>query len=454
MKRALFLFSEGLLIFSAVILGTLIRFQFDLEEVLDYPFLPPKTILVVLACQLCLYYFDFYDLNGTANRQELSFRLLEGLGAAAIVMALTYYLVPALIIGREILLFSFVLIGVSLYLWRLLYNRLLADKRFKERMLILGSGDMAKEIAREVINRRDARYRVVGFIDDDPELLGVSLVNPTVIANSDQMLQRANKERISRIVVALSDRRGKFPIDVLLQCRFNGIHVEEGASFYERLTGKIPVEALRPSWLIFSDGFAHSNLSLRLKGLIDVSVSLMALLLLSPLMLLVSLAIKLESRGPVLFRQERVGKDGRVFVLSKFRSMREDAEAETGPVWAEEDDPRITQVGKILRKSRIDEIPQMFSVLKGEMSFVGPRPERPFFVNQLSRQIPYYHQRHTVKPGITGWAQVNYPYGSSLEDAQEKLRYDLYYIKHISTLFDLLILFQTIKVILFGRGAR
>lgn len=277
--------------------------------------------------------------------------------------------------------------------------------------------------------------------------------NPGVIGDYSQIFHICQTGEVDRIVVALDERRGKFPLEQLLLCRLKGIPVEDGIAFTEQLAGKLSVENLHPSFIIFSNGFKRSALFKRLKRVMDVIGSLVGLALFSWISLIISIAIKLESKGPVLYRQERIGEDGKVFSLFKFRSMRTDAEAK-GPVWAEENDRRVTRVGRVIRKLRFDEIPQMINVLKGEMSFVGPRPERPFFVDHLKHEIPFYSQRHAVKPGITGWAQICYRYGSSKEDALEKLKYDLYYIKHMSLLFDLMIIFETIKIVLLGRGAR
>ena len=258
---------------------------------------------------------------------------------------------------------------------------------------------------------------------------------------------------MDRIVVALDERRGKFPVDQLLFCRLKGVPVDDGVDFTEFLTGKLTVENLHPSALIFSNGFKRSAALKRVKRWVDILLSIIGLSFTFPVSFIVDIAIKLDSEGPVFYQQERVGEDGEVFRLLKFRSMRVNAE-ENGPVWAEAKDSRITRVGKAIRKLRLDEIPQMINVLKGEMSFVGPRPERFFFTEQLRRGIPFYSQRHSIKPGITGWAQISYPYGSTKEDSLEKLKYDLYYIKHMSLLFDLMIILEAIKIILLGRGAR
>jgi sugar transferase (PEP-CTERM system associated) len=259
---------------------------------------------------------------------------------------------------------------------------------------------------------------------------------------------------VDRIVVGMSDRRGRLPIEQLLRAKMSGVRVEDATTTYERLTGKILLDDLKPSWLIFSDGFRASRVTRFVKRMLDLSFSIILAIVSAPLMALTAMAIRLDSPGPMLYSQERVGENGAVFKIYKFRSMRTDAEVAGTPVWARDQDDRVTRVGRFIRKTRLDELPQLWNVMRGDMSFVGPRPERPFFVDQLAKDIPFYLQRHSVKPGLTGWAQVKYQYGSTVEDAMEKLRYDLYYIKHLSIVFDLTIVLDTVKVILFGKGAK
>jgi sugar transferase (PEP-CTERM system associated) len=268
------------------------------------------------------------------------------------------------------------------------------------------------------------------------------------------LLEFVRQARIDHVVIAFDDSRGKLPFDELLRCKFSGVKIEDGLSFYERITGRVHLDALKPSWMIFSDGFGRPWVTTAFKRLHDVVGSLVGLILVAPLSLVIAALIKLDSPGPILYRQERVGEGGRSFTLLKFRSMRQDAEAATGPVWATDGDHRATPLGKWLRKFRFDELPQMINVLRGEMSFVGPRPERPCFVEGLKNAIPYYGLRSAVKPGITGWAQVRYRYGSNVQDMIEKLQYDLYYIKNMSVLLDATILVQTVQTVLLGRGAR
>jgi sugar transferase (PEP-CTERM system associated) len=310
------------------------------------------------------------------------------------------------------------------------------------------------EVAREVLSRPDAGFRVVGFVGTDSELLGKSLINPRVIGLTEELGEIVASQNVDRIVVAMGERRGQFPTDKLLQLSLTGrVTIEEGAAFYERITGRVSLSMIRPSWLIFTGPGRQRKFASLMRTTVHRSAALIGAILSLPIFILTAILIKLESRGPIFYKQERVGKNGRTFVLTKFRSMRVDAEKD-GPVWASKGDDRTTRVGRVIRKIRVDEIPQFWNILKGEMNFVGPRPERPHFVSQLAREIPYYEQRHMIAPGLTGWAQIKYPYGASIEDARQKLQYDLFYIKNHGVVFDALILFETVKIILFGRGAQ
>ena len=436
-----------------MILGAYLRFLGHPTSFYHFEYLILKALLIVACVQLSLYYFDLYDLKIFRRNIELGIRLLQSLGVSSILLAALYYLFPLLIIGRGIFLISLGLMGAIIVSWRLIYNHFLKTRQLDQKIMIIGSGPLAKNIAKEIVERVDTGFKVIGFITDNPERVGQKLVNPSIINDQSQILDIAIKERVDRIIVALEERRGKFPDAQLLECKMRGIAVEEGIEFYEHLTGRLQVESLRPSFLIFSDGFKKSKLTMWTKRITEFSLSLIGLFLLSPITLVISILIKIDSRGPVFYKQERVGEGGKIFKLLKFRSMVENAET-NGPVWAEQDDKRITRVGRWMRKWRIDEIPQMFNVLKGDMSFVGPRPERSFFVERLRKEIPFYDQRFSVKPGVTGWAQIKYRYGASKEDALEKLEYDLYYIKNLSPLYDFLIIFETIKVVLSGKGAR
>jgi sugar transferase (PEP-CTERM system associated) len=412
-----------------------------------------KVGLVTIVCQLCLYYNDFYDLTLLQSNRELVVRLLQAVGAASILLAALYFAIPRLMIGDGIFVSALFVFVVGILGWRLLFNSITRSLHLEERILVVGTGDSARKVTRQILDQKDFAYRVIGFIDDDARRIGERIVNPGIIGTPADIPRLIAEHQIDRIVVGLADRRGKFPIDELLQAKMSGVRVEDATTTYERVTGKILIDDLRPSWLIFSDGFRVSRLTRWMKRGIDLTLSVLLAVVAAPFMLLTAIAVALESGFPVLYCQERVGENGRAFTLCKFRSMRTDAEKGGQPVWATDGDDRVTRVGRFIRATRLDELPQLWNVVRGDMSFVGPRPERPFFVAELSKEIPFYQQRHAVKPGITGWAQVKYRYGSSIEDATEKLRYDLYYIKHLSIFFDLTIVFDTVKVVLFRKGA-
>jgi sugar transferase (PEP-CTERM system associated) len=446
--RSLTVFAgEALLIFGSVALAATLQGTPDLTSHLW------RIALVTAICQLCLYYNDFYDLTLLQSNRELIVRLLQAVGAASILLAAIYFLVPALQVGDGIFVSALFVFLVGILGWRLLFNHLAASLRLHERVLVIGTGATARKVARQILDQREFAYRVIGFIDDDPRRIGERIVNPGVVGTPADIPRLIKEYKVDRIIVGLADRRGRLPVNELLQAKLSGICVEDATTTYERVTGKILIDDLRPSWLIFSDGFHVSRLTRLMKRTIDLSLALLLAVLAAPAMVLTALVVRLESEGPVLYRQERVGENGRPFTLFKFRSMRQDAEQGGTPLWARDGDDRVTRVRRFIRKTRFDELPQLWNVLVGDMSFVGPRPERPFFVEQLEREIPFYQQRHVVKPGLTGWAQVKYRYGASIEDAMEKLRYDLYYIKHLSILFDLTIVFDTVKVVLFRKGS-
>jgi sugar transferase (PEP-CTERM system associated) len=411
-----------------------------------------KVGLVTLVCQLCLYYNDFYDLTLVHSNRELAVRLLQAAGAASIVLAALYFVIPALMIGDGIFVSALFVFMVGIFGWRLLFNTMTRSFHLSERILVVGTGETARKVTRQILDQHDFAYNVIGFIDEDPARIGERIVNPGIIGTAADISRLITEQRIDRIIVGLSDRRGKLPVDELLSAKLRGIRVEDVTTTYERVTGKILIDDLRPSWLIFSDGFHVSRLTRSTKRAIDLTLALILAVCAAPFMLLTAVMIALESGFPILYCQERVGESGRTFTLCKFRSMRKDAE-NGRPVWATDGDQRVTRVGRFIRLTRLDELPQIWNILRGDMSFVGPRPERPFFVAELAKDIPFYMQRHAVKPGLTGWAQVKYRYGASIEDAMEKLRYDLYYIKHLSVFFDLTIVFDTVKVVLFRKGA-
>ena len=453
-RNIVFFFIEGFIIFGSVVIAAFLRFDGDLDRLINYDPIFFKALIVTIVCQVCLYYNELYDFKITSSNVELGIRLTQAVGASYLILALIYFFFPELILGRGIFLINLLFLIGFIASWRLLYNWILKTKRFDEKILVVGVGDLAGKLTREIVSKKDSGFEVVGFIANDSQMVGKEIAGRKIIGCYDQIPELVKKNKINEIVVALEERRGKYPLDILLECKMKGIEILEGTSFFERIAGKILVESLSPSWLIFSDGFKKSEISKTLKRITGAAISALGLILTLPLFIITAILIKIDSRGPVFFTQERVGENGKIFKILKFRSMIQNAEAEGRAVWAEKNDARITRIGNIIRKLRIDEVPQIINVLKGEMSFVGPRPERPQFVTELEKKIPYYSQRHSVKPGITGWAQVCYPYGSTVEDAQEKLEYDLYYAKNISTLLDLKIIFMTIKVILLRKGSR
>jgi sugar transferase (PEP-CTERM system associated) len=339
--------------------------------------------------------------------------------------------------------------------WRASFDWLSLRLEPAERLLIVGTGAAAVNLARELHERRtELGVELVGFVDPDAARIGAPLINPGIIGTVDQIPTIVRQRRVDRVVVSLADARGKLSMDQLLRMKLeDGVRFDHLASVYEAYTGKIAVENLRPSWLVFSEGFVKRRSLDLAKRVTDVLIASVGLVLASPLLALSALAIRLSSPGPVLYHQQRVGQNGRLFTIHKFRSMGTDAEAATGAVWATSSDPRVTPVGRILRRTRLDELPQLWNVLRGNMSFVGPRPERPEFVSNLTKQIPFYGQRHVVRPGLTGWAQVRHSYGSTIDDALLKLQYELFYIKHMSLTFDLFILFETVKTVLVRRGS-
>ncbi len=460
-RKLLFFLSESFLIFLASLLAFWFHVGFFSIHLLDFEFVG-KILFVALFFQVWLYYYDLYSFKREDSLIDIFLRLLQAAGVATFLLGLIYFIFPSLMISNwsfMIFLFAVLFFAVS---WRLVYFWFLKNGYLNEKVALVGYSSLAKEIMEEIYRQMDCGFTVSALFlplknnpfseDFDPALESLPF-KPQIYYGYNELYRRSQKMGIKKLVVTLEDRRGNLPINELLECRMRGLDVVEGETFYEHLTGKIIVEKIRPSWLIFHGGFCKSSFTLFLKRVIGIILSSTGLLISAPVALIIAILIKIDSPGPVLFVQERVGKDGRIFKLYKFRSMRVDAEKDA-PKWASKDDPRVTRVGKIIRKLRLDEIPQMWNVLKGDMSFVGPRPERPYFVEQLRKKIPFYDQRHTVHPGITGWAQICYPYGASEKDALEKLKYDLYYIKYMSTMFDLFIIFKTIQIVLFGKGAR
>ena len=407
----------------------------------------------MVVVQLTLYYGELYEYR-SRRRIELFQQIGQAVAIAAVALAFIFFAVPGLEVGRGVF-FVFVLLAWSgLLFWRLFLLWAWGTLgTFGDRVLILGTGMPAQQVAREMLKRAPIGYRVLGFLTEHESEVGRTLVNPSVLGTLSDLPRLSGSLDPTLIVVAQEDRRKHLPVDMLLRARMGGVRVVEAASLFEELSGRIPLRDLRPSWLIFSGGFRKPRVLANVKRVIEAALAGVLLALTAPVMFVIGLLVRLSSPGPMLYRQTRVGLAKKEFVLLKWRTMRADAEKISGPVWATgENDPRITRIGRFLRKTRLDEFPQFWNVLRGDMSFVGPRPERPHFVNQLREVISYYDERHSVRPGITGWAQVKFPYGSTIEDAEEKLEYDLYYVKHMSLLLDAAIVLETFKVMLLGRG--
>jgi sugar transferase (PEP-CTERM system associated) len=391
--------------------------------------------------------FDLYDSAQVSARLDEAFRLLFVLGLVAMVLGGVLYFVPSFLPGKNSAVAGVIILAVGLFAWRAAYSWIVRQPFFRERVYVLGTGERAERVVKGLKQRAELGIEIVGWTGN----IAGELTRESVASD---LLERAKDNGVHRVIVAMTDRRGTLPVDELMNLRLDGVKVEEATSWLEKITGRIEVEQLYPSWLIFAEGFRFSSFFRLVRRILNFVVALIGCSLALPLVPFIALLIRLDSPGPVFYRQIRVGRGGKKFYCYKFRTMRQDAEADKGATWATDDDPRITRGGKFLRASRLDEIPQLWCVLKGDMHFVGPRPERPEFVEWLSREIPYYNVRHMVRPGITGWAQVQYKYGNTLEDAREKLQYDLFYIKNASIGLDLLIWFQSVKIVLLGRGAK
>lgn len=439
---------EILIVCASFVVATLIRMGPDSTLVLGYGDGIYKVLGIAGVAFLCFYYFDLYDSQRISSRGETFFRLLIVLGILSFGLAAACVIFPDFLLGNDILFQGIVILTVALVAWRWVYSWLISQPFLRERVYVLGSGDRAKRLVDSLRARPDLGLEVIGWAG----AVGNGSLTREQLAS--QLLALAARNAVDHVIVAMSDGRGKMPVRELLDLRLSGVKVDDATGLLEKISGMIEVHELQPSWLIFSEGFRLNYFFFAVRRFFSFAIAAMGLLVLLPLVPLIALAVKIDSSGSVFYRQSRVGMRGRLFTCYKFRTMRADAEADTGATWATDDDPRITRVGRWLRRLRLDEIPQMWNVLRGDMSFVGPRPERPEFVKQLSEDIPYYNLRHIVRPGITGWAQIRYKYANTLEDARQKLQYDLFYIKNISFGLDFWILVHTLKVIFLGRGAK
>jgi sugar transferase (PEP-CTERM system associated) len=447
--------AEGLLMMLTLLTATILRFPHlaALQSFLCDRNNWYRFVAVVVVCQLSLYYNELYDIRATRIPSVLLFRLLRALGTAFLALAMLYYLSPHLRLERGILALMAPLALALMIAWRLGIHSSSSLARPLERVLIVGTGTSAATLTREILSRPELQYKIVGFLDERSKNIGKPLVTPGIIGGISQLEEIVDRERIDRVVISLDERRGVLPFRTMATLRLQGLPIEDAQSVYERLTGRIMTEELRPSTLILSDGFNKSRVLLAGKRTIDVAISFILIVLTLPLMALIALAILLEDGRPVLFRQTRVGFGGRTFRIFKFRSMRHGSER-GNPQWATAGDSRITFVGRCVRKFRLDEMPQFINILRGEMSLIGPRPEVPYFCELLEKEIPFFNQRHVVRPGLTGWAQVKYQYGATLEEAKTKFEFDLFYIKRLSLMLDLAIIFETARVVFWGRGGR
>ncbi|CAM3987199.1 Sugar transferase [Novosphingobium lubricantis] len=408
-------------------------------------------ILFAVLVQMAMIAVGVYGSDSLRSIRYATARLLVAVSLGIIALSVVYFMVPGRTLWRSNLLYAMFIAMALLVLIRLMLGGLLGTAAFRRRVLVLGAGARADRL-RKLGERPEVGFAIVGYIGMSS---ATSVVEEAIHRDAINNLTRyVENLGVSEVVLALEERRNALPLKDLLRIKTTGVHVNDFSSFMERETGRVDLDTVNPSWLIFSDGFSSGRaLSSVAKRLFDIAASLLLLVFTLPVIVLFALLVKIDSKGPAFFRQTRVGLYGQPFNLIKLRSMRTDAEA-GGAQFAQKNDPRVTRIGRIIRKLRIDELPQAWSVLKGEMSFVGPRPERPEFVADLEEQLPYYAERHMVKPGITGWAQINYPYGASLDDSRHKLEYDLYYAKNYTPFLDLLILLQTLRVVLWHEGAR
>ena len=412
------------------------------------------SVFTMLLYMTMLYVFDLYHLNNAAPSAKNAVRTAVAVGFAGVFLVILFYSLPRWEYGRGIFLIQIVFVWCFVFGWRAFFFSVFPTKPFTEEVLILGAGNSGKVLL-DLLKSPNSPYHAVGFLDDDPLKERAEIASLPVMGNMNKLQEVMEKTEVKTAILAITRERSPQLIGKILTARLNGIHVLDMPTVFENLTGAVPVEHIRDDWLVFADGFnlISKQYVQRAKRLFDVVISFLLLCVTAPVIVITAFAVKLGSPGPIFFGQSRVGKGGRNFVLWKFRSMKEDAEKD-GAVWAKKKDPRITAVGRVIRVLRIDELPQIFNVFKGDMSLIGPRPERPEFVQSLTTEIPYYGLRHSVSPGITGWAQVNYSYGASVEDSLRKLEFDIFYIKNMSLMLDAKIALKTVGVVLFGQGAR
>ena len=454
LKLSMLIGGDFVLALLSLLAALVMRYGYPLpdQELYHVSYLQGGVYVLVLI--LSSYIFERYDLHRIRNRKELFVHTLFQVSCAFILLSIIYFIVPQVIIGRGVLAIALVLFTIFQVLWHILFIIGYDHPSLTERILVVGTGSLAQKIGDLICSSKSTfNYELAGYVTCDYDSEQSAVPDDTIVGNATSLMDLALDHKANKIVIALTEKRGIFPLRDTLRCKLNGLEIYDTPALFEQLTGKLMLEYITPSWLIFSAGFRRTALLSAAKRMCDIILALLGLLLSLPLFPIIALLVKLDSPGPIFFKQIRVGNWEKKFLLYKFRTMPQDAE-KGGAIWAQADDPRVGRIGGFLRKYRLDEIPQLYNVLRGEMSFIGPRPERPEFVEKLKEIVPYYSKRHFVKPGLTGWAQIRYPYGASVEDALEKLRYDLFYIKNMSLRLESIIILETVKVVLFGRGGR
>jgi len=446
-RTLILLVGEALIVWTSFLLGAVLVLGEDSYIALNYEGGYLKLFAVTALVLLCSHWLDLYDSARLNTKSELYFRLLLVPGLLAFILAAVAYVRPSYLLGRNSSEIGLLILTFALFGWRIGFSWLVQLPILVERVYVLGTGDRALRLVQGLRQNPEPGVEIASWTGK----MEGAVTRESVAAH---LMEIVRTQKVHRVIVAMPDRRGTIPMEELLDLRLHGVKIEEATSWLEKISGKIEVDDLYPSWLVYGQGFRRSTAFMMVRRALSFLISLIGLILALPSLPFIMLAIRLDSKGPVFYTQDRVGKNGHVFKIRKFRTMRQDAEAANGPQWAGNHDPRVTRIGKFLRASRLDEIPQLWCVLKGDMAFVGPRPERPEFIDMLSKEIRYYGVRHMVRPGLTGWAQVKYKYGSTVADAREKLQYDLFYIKNASIGLDLLIMFQTVKTVLLGRGAQ
>lgn len=447
------LISETLLITSSFVLATYLVLEVDPTVFLLYDGGLTRVLLVMLSILVGLHFHDLYTQIHIRSKIILLQQLCLVMGIAFLLQGLISYVNADLRVPARVMLMGSMFAVAAIYGWRLLYSRYVVAVMGRQKLLLVGGSSLLEDIAAHIEEHPELGMEVAGYVDDEHQV-GEPATGGKWLGKMESLREVVEATRPDRVVVGMYERRSRVPVADLLALRFSGRVIEEVATTYERICGRVCIKELRPSQLIYSGELGPRGQSLFHQNVYNFTLAAIGVVIASPLMVLTALAVRLSSPGPILYRQVRVGLDEGLFTLYKFRSMRADAEAGTGAIWAMKDDPRITRVGGLIRKLRFDELPQLFNVLRGEMSIVGPRPERPEFVTALSEQIPYYRQRHCVRPGITGWAQINHKYGDTIEDTVTKLEYDLYYIKNMSFSLDNYVIFHTVKTMLLSRGAQ